>query len=123
MSNVPDDWGASYGRCHFCKQIFHSSGTVECACERCDFCECDFPPLEEPLLVSGMTKSCEPCAETGAWSWAGTDLDKRLFKLSSAVDEGLNNTLGIAGLLLEVEMLQTTLEQVRKKLVKGFTAQ
>jgi hypothetical protein len=39
------------------------------------------------------------------------------------MDEGLDNKLGIAGLLLEIGTLQTTLEQVRKKLVKGFTAQ
>ena len=61
MSNLSADWGSGYSRCDLCKQLFHASGAVHCACMSCEVCGDGFPPHE--MTGPEGAAVCEACGE------------------------------------------------------------
>jgi hypothetical protein len=118
MSNVPDDWNQYYHKCHFCKQTYHDSWSTECACKVCRYCSCSAPPKDMVL-----EDTCQVCADSGVWAWHDTDWDQQLFDLQSVFDSGQYNEQDSTEVLQKIELLQSTLQEVHKRLTKGITAQ
>ena len=117
----PPDWGRHYYKCHFCGQRCHPSGSAECSCRECKYCETMFPPKE--LKDEDV---CVYCAENGCWAWLddyyGDDgLDDLIHSLHSVFDSkcdhGIEDTEEI---LTKIRKLKSALELVDKRLVDGY---
>ena len=113
--NVPDDWGMYYSKCHQCGGTNHASGSEECRCRQCAFCEEVLPPRD-----MRTEEVCERCVDSYVWAWDPTDWEQQIDELYQIFEAGDCNIEDGGTIIEKISALQDTLTQISGEIKQGF---